>query len=107
MKSIRWGWVLLGGFVAELMIFAIAIPITIFAGQESVLYTAAPASLLATLVCGWWVAKKAAHRQMLHGILVGAASMVIYVAMSLGRPEPLAFVIAHGLKFVGAPPEAI
>jgi len=32
-----------------------------------------------------------------------AAAMVIYVAMSLGRPEPLAYVIAHALKVVGGP----
>lgn len=101
MKDIRWGWVLLGGLLSELLIFAVVIPITIFAGQESVLYTVAPASLIGTFVCGWWVAKKAAHRRRLHGVLVGAAAMVIYVAMSLGRPEPTAFVVAHALKLVG------
>jgi putative membrane protein (TIGR04086 family) len=101
MKSIRWGWVLLGGLVAELLIFAIAIPIAIFAGERSLLYTAPTASLIATFVCGCVVAKKATQHQMLHGILVGAAAMVIYVAMSLGRPEPLAYVIAHALKVVG------
>ena len=101
MKSIRWGLVLLGGLVAEILIFAIAIPIAIFAGEGSLLYTAPTASLIATFMCGWWVAKKATHHRVLHGILVGAAVMVIYVAMSLGRPEPLAYVIAHALKVVG------
>ncbi|HEY1239021.1 MAG TPA: TIGR04086 family membrane protein [Bryobacteraceae bacterium] len=101
MKTIRWGWVLLGGFVAELIVFAIVIPIAIFAGQDSLLYAAAPASLIATFVCGWWVAKKATHRPLLHGLLVGAAAVVIYVAMSLARPEPLAYIIAHALKLVG------
>ena len=101
MKSIRWGWVLLGGLVAELMVFALAIPITILAGQQSLLYAAAPASFIATFVCGWWVAKKAACCRILHGLLVGAAAMVIYVAMSLGHPEPLAYLIAHALKLVG------
>src|SRR5262245_12678834 len=101
LKNIRWGWVVLGGLLAELLVFAIVIPIAIFAGQESLLYTAAPASSIATFVCGWWVAKKAANHRLLHGILVGAAAMVIYVAMNLGRPEPLAYLIAHGLKFVG------
>jgi putative membrane protein (TIGR04086 family) len=102
MKSVRWGWVLLGAFVAEIIIFGIAIPIAILLGEESILYTAAPASFVATFLCGWWIAaKKAAHRRVLHGLLVGAAAMIIYVAMSLGRPEPLAFVIAHVLKLVG------
>ena len=87
MKSIRWGWVLLGGLVAEILIFAIAIPIAIFAGEGSLLYTAPTASLIATLVCGWWVAKKATRHRVLYGILVGAAAIVIYLAMSPGRPE--------------------
>lgn len=102
MNNVRWGWVLLGGFVAEIIIFGIAIPIAILLGEESILYTAAPASLVATFICGWWIAaKKATHQQVLHGLLVGAVAMIIYIAMSLGRPEPLAFVIAHALKLVG------
>lgn len=101
MKDIRWGWVLLGGFFAELIILAIAIPIAMLAGEESLLYTAAPASLIGTLVCGWWVAKKTARRRVLHGVLVGAAAMLIYIVMSFGNPVPLAFVIAHLLKLVG------
>lgn len=101
MNSIRWGWVLLGGLVAEVLIFAVAISIAIFVGEGSVLYTAPTASLIATFVCGWWVAKKATDHRMLHGILVSAAAIVIYVAMSLGRPEPLAYVISHALKVVG------
>ena len=101
MKRIRWGWVLLGGFVAEVIVFAIAIPFALFAGQESLLYTAPAASLIATFLCGWWVARKATQQQMLHGSLVGAAAMAIYLAMTLGRPEPLAYIIAHALKLIG------
>ena len=33
MKNIRWSWVSMGGFVAEIMIFAIAIPIAILVGE--------------------------------------------------------------------------
>jgi len=101
MKSIRWGWVPLGGLAAELLVFAIPIPIAIFAGEASLPYTAPMASLAATFVCGWWVAKKASRRRILHEVLVGAAAMAIYIAMTLGRPEPIACVIAHALKLLG------
>jgi hypothetical protein len=92
---------LLGGFVAELMVFAIAIPIAIVEGQEGLFYTAAPASFIAAFMCGWWVAKRAASRRIPHGLLVGAAAMAIYVAAGLGRPEPAACVIAHALSPIG------
>jgi hypothetical protein len=34
-------------------------------------------------------------------ILVGAAAIVLCVTMSLGRPEPLAYLVAHALELVG------
>jgi hypothetical protein len=37
MKGIRWGWVLLGGFFAELAVFVIVIPLSLLAGQQSLL----------------------------------------------------------------------
>lgn len=102
MKNIRWGWVFLGGLVAEILVFALVIPIAIFWGEDSLLYTAGPASFIATFACGWWVAaKKVAHQQILHGLLVGLAATVIYIATSFARPEPLAYVIAHALKLAG------
>jgi hypothetical protein len=102
MKTIRWGWILLGGFLAELGIFVIVIPLSLVAGQESLLYSAPPASFAATFVFGMWVARKAPQRRVLHGTLVGVLAMLIYIGMSLGRPEPIAYVIAHVLKVLGS-----
>lgn len=101
MKTIRWGWIILGAFLAELAIFAVAIPLALLIGQASLLYIAPPASLVAAFGFGLWVAKKALWRHVLHGALVGVVAMLIYVGMSLGRPEPIAYVIAHVLKVVG------
>jgi hypothetical protein len=101
MKNIRWGWILLGGFLAEVAIFVIVIPLSLLAGQESLLYSAPPASFAVTFVFGIWVARKASERRVLHGTLVGVVAMLIYVGMSLGRPEPIAYVIAHVLKVLG------
>ena len=101
MKNIRWGWILLGGFLAELAIFVIVIPLSLLAGQESLLYSAPPASFVAALVFGIWVARKAPQRRVLHGTLVGVVSMLIYIVISLGRPEPVAYILAHLLKVLG------
>ena len=101
MKNFRWGWILFGGFLAELAIFVIAIPLSLLLGQESLLYSAPSASFVAAFAFGLWVARKAPQRHVLHGALVGVAAMLIYIGMSLGQPEPIAYVIAHGLKVLG------
>jgi hypothetical protein len=101
MKSMRWGWILLGGFLAELLVFAIVIPLSLAAGQASLLYSAPPASFVGTLVFGIWVARRAPGRRVLHGVLVGVAATMIYIAVSRGQPEPIAYIIAHGLKLLG------
>ncbi|HLK49186.1 MAG TPA: TIGR04086 family membrane protein [Bryobacteraceae bacterium] len=101
MKNIRWGWILLGGFLAELLVFVMVIPPSLVAGQQSMQYTAPPASFVACLLFGFWIAKKSPQRPLLHGTLVGVAAMLVYIAISLGQPEPLAYVIAHGLKVLG------
>ena len=101
MKSMRWGWILLGGFLAELLVFAIVIPLSLAAGQPSLLYSAPPASFVGTFVLGIWIARRAPDRRVLHGVLVGVAATVIYIAMSRGQPEPVAYIIAHGLKLLG------
>ena len=101
MKNIRWGWVFLGGFLAELAIFVVVIPLSLAVGQKSLLYSAPAASFAAALAFGLWIAVKAKRRRVLHGTLVGIAGMLIYIAISFGRPEPLAYVIAHVLKVLG------
>ena len=101
MKSIRWGWVFLGGFLAELAIFVVVIPMSLLLGQQSLLYSAPPASFAAALAFGLWIARRAQRYPVLHGTLVGIAAMLIYIAISFGRPEPIAYVIAHVLKVMG------
>lgn len=48
-----------------------------------------------------WVASKAPQHRLLHGTLVGVIAMLIYIGMTLGRPEPSAYLAAHALKFLG------
>jgi putative membrane protein (TIGR04086 family) len=101
MKSIRWGWILLGGFLAELMIFVIVLPLSWLFGQESLLYSAPVASFVAAFALGLWVARKASRHHVVHGFLVGVVATLIYVGISFGHPEPIAYIIAHALKLLG------
>jgi len=102
MKNIRWGWILLGGFLAELAVLVLVIPLSLLAGQESLVYSAPPASFVATFAFGFWIARKAPSRNyVLHGALVGVVAMLLYIGMTLGRPEPIAYIVAHVLKVLG------
>jgi len=101
MKNFRWSWILFGGFLAELAIFVVAIPLSLLIGQESLLYSAPFASFVAAFAFGLWVARKARQRQVLHGALVGVAAVLIYIGLRLGQPEPIAYVVAHLLKVLG------
>lgn len=92
---------MVGGFLAELAVFIMVIPLSLVAGQGSLLYSAPPASFVATLLFGLWVATKATDRPVLHGALVGIVAMLIYIGMTLGRPEPIAYILAHVLKVLG------
>jgi len=38
---------------------------------------------------------------VVHGALVGVTAVLIYLGVSLGQPEPMAYVIAHLLKVLG------
>lgn len=101
MKSIRWGWVLLSGFLAEFAIIVIVIPLSMIAGQESLLYSAPIASFVVTFFFGLWIARKTPQRRVLHGALVGVVATLIYVGMSFGQPQPVAYLVAHVLKVLG------
>ncbi len=96
MGNIRWGWIALGGLLAEAAVFAIVIPLSL-----SVVYTAPPVSFVATFVFGFWVARKARRLQVFHGALVGVVAMVIFLAITLFQPQPFAYIVAHVLKVLG------
>ena len=99
--GLRWPLVLLGGFLAEVSVIALVLPIALLAGKSTLTYTAPAASFLACFLFAIWVGRRLTSRFVLHGFLVGVAATLIYVALTRGGPEPLAYLIAHGLKLVG------
>jgi putative membrane protein (TIGR04086 family) len=99
--GIHWLSVLLAGFLAELLVIALVIPPALLLGKNTLPYTAPLASLLACFAFAIWVGRRLDSRFVLHGILVGVVATLIYVALTRGGPEPLAYIFAHGLKLLG------
>jgi putative membrane protein (TIGR04086 family) len=101
LANIHWGRVLLGGFLAELSVIALVIPVRLFFGEHALHYAAPPASLLTCFLFALWVGRRIDSRFVLHGILVGLVATFIYVGLTLGRPEPPVYLLAHALKILG------
>lgn len=99
--NIHWGRVLLGGFLAELLVFAIVFPVRHFFGQQAFLASILIASALMPFLFAIWVGRRIQSLFMLHGALVGVVAALIYLVLAWGQPEPLLYKVAHGLKVVG------
>lgn len=100
-SGIHWFRVLLAGFLAEVSVIALVLPIASFTGKNTLTYTAPVASLLACFLFAIWVGRSLTSQFVLHGVLVGVVATLIYVALTRGGPEPLAYLIAHALKLLG------
>ena len=98
---IQWIRVLIGGFLAEASVFAIVIPIFMISGQHALVYAAPLASLVMCFLFALWVGRRLESRFILHGMLVGVVATLLYVGLTLARPEPFAYLVAHGLKVLG------
>ena len=101
MNQIRWARVVIAGFLSELAVIAVFIPATVLLGEQPGMYTAVVGSLVMPFLFGMWTAGKVNGKFTVHGMLVGAVGIVIYVALSRGQPEPLLYIFAHGLKLLG------
>ena len=100
-EKIHWVRVLIGGFLAEAAVFVVVIPVLMTAGQHPLLYVAPIASLVACFLFAIWVGRRVESQFVLHGILVGVVATLIYVALTRAKPEPAAYLLAHGLKILG------
>jgi putative membrane protein (TIGR04086 family) len=98
---IHWGRILAAGFLAEVAIFIVVIPILARYGARAEQYATPPTALAATFLATLWAARRIKSRLVLHGLLVGVVGTLLYVALTLAQPEPGLFVLAHGLKLVG------
>ena len=99
--KIHWGRAVLGGFLAELCVFAIVFPARSLFGQQAFLASILIASAAMPFLFALWVCRRIESRFVLHGALVGLVAALIYLALAWGQPQPLLYKIAHGFKVVG------
>jgi hypothetical protein len=51
-----------------------------------------------------WVNRRVESHLSLHGLMVGVVAALVYVIVAGGRPGPLLYKAAHGLKVLGGLP---
>ena len=101
LAHLRWGRVIVGGVCAELAVFAVVFPVLHFFGQRAFLASILVASLALPFIFAVWVGRRVESHFALHGVLVGVVAALVYMIVAWGRPQPLLYKIAHGLKLVG------
>jgi putative membrane protein (TIGR04086 family) len=104
-NRLRFGHVLLGGFLAELALVVVVMIVRLLLGEEAVTAVAGPGSFLTAGFFGYWVGHKVGGRRVLHGTLVGVVAMLIYLPLpylaGATGPQPPEYMIAHALKIIG------
>ena len=107
--SLRWGRIVLGGFLAEILLILAVIPVYATGGNQTIITTVAVAgSFLAFIPVAWWLARTTSS-PVLHGTLMGAAGAAIYILLTVvGRqfdpnapPAPWIYYVGHALKLAG------
>ena len=101
MRRIHWLRIVLFGFLSELAVIAVFIPATVLLGEAPGMYAAVGGSLVMPFLFGILTVRKVKSHLPLHGMLVGAVGILIYVGLTRAQPEPVLYIIAHGLKLLG------
>ena len=100
-EQLRWRRIVVAGFLAELLVFAVVFPTLYLFGQRAFLASILIASALMPFMFAVWVGKRIESRFVLHGALIGLVAALIYIGISWGQPQPLLYKISHGFKIVG------
>jgi hypothetical protein len=105
-----WGRAVLYGLLTEIILMVVFV-VCLATGMPAAVVTSA--AVIGSFVLPFWFAtilgRRLQDRFVLHGLLIGGAAFAIYMTMYLiGRvfqpnagPQPVAYWIAHALKFAG------
>jgi len=108
-RSLRWGRIVLGGILAELLLMiAVVVVRAAGGGEDAVTNTAVVGSFVAFVPVAWWLGRRL-PQPLLHGVLMGAFAAVVYtVLFFVGRmfnptvpAMPLLYYVAHVMKLAG------
>ena len=110
--GIRWGRALVGALLLELLLAVASVPLVALGHQDWLVYIILPATAIAAVLAGVWVARRAALA-VVNGAMVGVIAIALYIVLavvaSLLRPEVADFsavlspiyLLTHALKVVG------
>ena len=114
--QIRWGRVLLAGFLAEVAVMAgffLLLGIFTLAGMPEVAAMMSPLDYVDALVASFasiyfftlWVCRRVESGFVLHGVLTGLVAFSLFLLLiffgSGSIAQPVLYWVAHGLKIVG------
>ena len=111
-STLRWGWIIGGAFLVELVLIVFVVPLLMLMELPKL----APYVPILTFAVGflisWWVMRKIPGRRVLHGTLIGVFATLIYVGLCMIQPNgissviagygPFLFVVANGMRIAGA-----
>jgi putative membrane protein (TIGR04086 family) len=100
-SQLHWGRIVIGGVLAEVALFIAIVPLGVRLGESFLHESAPPGSFVTCFVAAFWVCRGVRSRFVLHGTLVGVVAALIYLGLTRAQPEPLVYIIAHGLKLFG------
>lgn len=99
--SIQWVRVLLAALVMEVVLIAVAVPLFLGGAGRVLVYVIPPVALVATFAVTVWLGRGIKTNLVVHGVLIGVAGTLMYIALTRAQPEPWQYWLAHGLKIVG------
>ena len=92
---------MLAAFLMEVVLIAIAVPLSLIGYGSALVYVIPPACLIVTFAITVWVGRTITSRFVLHGAMIGVVGTLMYVALTRAEPEPWQYLLAHGLKVAG------
>jgi hypothetical protein len=108
---LRWGRIVVGAILLELVLIVVLVPPLQILGPEKVIPFVSPALFVLSFGVAWWILRKTPQRRVLHGALIGVLATAIYLLLCLASPEGLSsvvamygatlFVIGNGLRILG------
>jgi hypothetical protein len=110
-EGLRWGRIIGGAFLLELVLAVVLIPPLVMLGPELVIPTVPPAVLALSLGFAWLFLRKVPQRPVVHGLLIGILATAIYILLNFFNPNGLRsvvegygtvrFVLANGFRVLG------
>src|SRR5262245_50467556 len=109
---IRWGRIIAGGFLLELALIIVLVPLLAVAEISRLIPLVVVVLFVFGVACGWWVARKLRSRQVFHATAAGVVATIIYVGLCMFNPDgglrgvvnaygPVTFVLGNLVRIVG------